>query len=50
VIFPAVMLRRERDIFLDGPTPKEVSRELGARLIPVENDGFELLSAMLGEE
>jgi putative radical SAM enzyme (TIGR03279 family) len=47
VLFPAVMLRRERDIFLDGPTPEDVSRELGAKLIPVENDGFELLNAML---
>jgi NifB/MoaA-like Fe-S oxidoreductase len=48
VLFPAVMLRRERDIFLDGLTPEDVARELGARLIPVENDGFELLDAMLG--
>ena len=48
VLFPAVMLRRERDIFLDGPTPEEVSKELGAKLTPVENDGFALLDAMLG--
>jgi NifB/MoaA-like Fe-S oxidoreductase len=48
VLFPAVMLRRERDIFLDGLSPADIERELGARLVPVENDGFELLDAMLG--
>jgi putative radical SAM enzyme (TIGR03279 family) len=50
VLFPAVMLRRERDIFLDGPAPEDVERELGAKLVPVENDGFELLDAILGKE
>ncbi len=49
ILFPAVMLRRERDIFLDGPTPEEVGLELGAKMAPVENDGFEFLAALLGE-
>jgi putative radical SAM enzyme (TIGR03279 family) len=49
VLFPAVMLRRERDVFLDGLTPEDAAGELNAKLIPVENDGFELLGAMLGE-
>ena len=47
VLFPATMLRRERDLFLDNSTPEQLAEELGMTLVPVENDGRELLDRML---
>lgn len=50
LLFPAVMLRADGDVFLDDMTPAELSRRLGG--IPVRacpNDGGELLHALIGE-
>ena len=49
VLFPANMLRVERDVFLDDLTPGEIETKLNIRMIPVENDGFELLDRLLDE-
>lgn len=49
VLFPASMLRAERDVFLDDMTPEEISCKLKVKMVPVENDGYELLSALLEE-
>ena len=49
LLFPAVMLRADGDVFLDDMTPEELSDRLGG--IPVrasKSDGAELLKALLG--
>lgn len=49
LLFPAVMLRADGDVFLDDMTPAELSQALGG--IPVRastSDGTELLKALLG--
>lgn len=49
LLFPAVMLRADGDVFLDDMTPAELSARLGG--IPVrasKSDGAELLCALLG--
>ena len=43
------MLRREELDFLDDVTLDEASEALGVPIIPVEQDGFDLCGAMLGE-
>ncbi len=48
VLIPAVMLRHEQDKFLDDRTVADIERALPVRLQVVENDGFELLQALLG--
>ncbi len=50
VLIPAVMLRHEGDLFLDGVSLEQVQKELGVRVRPVKNDGYELLDAILGRE
>ncbi len=50
LLIPAAMLRHEGDKFLDDVTLTELSEKLGVKLRVVENDGYELLSALLGEE
>ena len=47
VLFPANMLRMERDVFLDDYTPEQIEQELGVKMIPVENNGFEFLDRLL---
>ncbi len=49
LLFPAVMLRADEDVFLDDLTPGELSAALGN--IPLRacpNDGTELIKALLG--
>ena len=49
LLYPAVMLKADEDIFLDNMTPKQLSNALGG--IPVRacyNDGAELLFSLLG--
>ncbi len=49
LLFPSVMLRADRDLFLDDMTPSELSHRLGD--IPVRacpSDGTQLLKALLG--
>lgn len=48
LLFPAVMLRREGDRFLDDVTVEELSQALGVPVAPVENDGWALYGAMTG--
>ena len=48
LLFPSVMLRHERDCFLDDRTPEELEKAFGIPVRAVDNDGFELLDALLG--
>ncbi len=48
LLIPSVMLRHEKDRFLDDMTLPELSRLLGVPVHPVDNDGWELLDAMTG--
>lgn len=50
LLFPSSMLRREGDLFLDDVSVEDVERELNISALPVANDGYELLEAILGEE
>lgn len=49
LLIPAVMLRRERDMFLDSMTVDEVENKLNMKLIITEIDGYDLLDKMLGD-
>ena len=44
------MLRDGEDIFLDDVTLTEAENRLGRKIIPVNNDGYEFVEAILGEE
>lgn len=48
LLFPAVMLRADGDLFLDDMSPDELSRLLGVSLRACKNDGAELIQAFLG--
>ncbi len=48
LLFPAVMLRRERDLFLDGVSLDDLRTELGVPCTPVENSGEVLINALKG--
>jgi NifB/MoaA-like Fe-S oxidoreductase len=50
LLIPATMLRAEKDLFLCGMTPAELSETLNVPIRPVRGDGAELLAAMLGVE
>jgi len=50
VLIPSAMLRHEGDLFLDGIGIPEVEAELNIKLCAVKNDGYELLSRMIGRE
>lgn len=50
LLIPSVMLRHERDRFLDDVLIEDVERELSTTLVCVENDGYNLLNSMLGCE
>ena len=45
---PAVALRSERDLFLDGKTVRDVARALSVRVEMCENDGAALSRRILG--
>ena len=47
---PSAMLRYENDRFLDDVTVEELEKALGVTLVPVNNDGYEFLGKLLGEE
>jgi NifB/MoaA-like Fe-S oxidoreductase len=42
------MLRHPEMDFLDDVTIRQAEKELGVRIVPVRQDGFELLDAMFG--
>lgn len=44
------MLKVDEPIFLDDVSIKDVERELSAKVIAVENDGYDFLKKLLGEE
>ncbi|MBP3414839.1 MAG: DUF512 domain-containing protein, partial [Clostridia bacterium] len=48
LLIPAVMLRREGDLFLDGKSIDDIEKELAVEVVVVPNDGYELLDALLG--
>ena len=50
LLIPAVMLRKEGDMFLDSITLNELSRDLDVKITPVDNDGYLLIDALLGKE
>ncbi|MBQ4101067.1 MAG: DUF512 domain-containing protein, partial [Oscillospiraceae bacterium] len=49
LLIPSVMLRHEKDKFLDDKTIADVENALGIKVRTVDNDGYELLSAITGE-
>lgn len=50
LLLPAVTLRAEGDLFLDGLSPDDVSRELSVPLCFVKNDGNDLWDALRGKD
>lgn len=50
LLIPSVMLRDAGDMFLDSITLEELSKKLGVKITPVDNDGFELIKKILGKD
>ena len=50
LLIPVNMLRHGGDVFLDDLRVPDVERELGVPVTTVEQDGFDLLDAMLGRK
>ncbi len=50
LLIPSVMLRSEGDMFLDSITLESLSENLNVKITPVDNDGYELISRIIGEE
>lgn len=50
LLITSAMLRHEGDLFLDDKSVEDVEQALGVRLVPVDNDGFKLLDAILDRE
>lgn len=48
LLIPAVMLRFERDMFLDNVTLNEASKALNIKITPSESNGYELLNLITG--
>ncbi len=46
VLLPRVMMRETQDVFLDGMTLKEFSKEIGRKVKVVDCDGFAFVSAV----
>ncbi len=46
LLIPVNMLRHGEDVFLDDVTLADVERELGVKVIPVNQDGFDLCDAI----
>ena len=47
---PSSMLRHENDKFLDDVTVEQLEKELNISLVAVNNDGYEFIDKILGEE
>ena len=47
LLLPSVMLKNDEDIFLDDVTLECLKKEFGIPVIPNNNDGYELLSAII---
>lgn len=50
LLIPDSMLRDDDNIFLDDTTVGEVEKELGVKITPVINDGYEFVEKVLDEE
>ena len=50
LLIPSNALRAGEETFLCGMTVSELSESLGVRVVPIENDGYELATALLEEE
>jgi NifB/MoaA-like Fe-S oxidoreductase len=50
LLFPAVCLRAEGDLFLDDMTPEELSKKLGVPCTPTGSEGGDFLTAVLGAD
>lgn len=48
LLIPEVTLRSEKDLFLCGMSPAELSEKLGVPIRTVSNDGVDLLTAIFG--
>lgn len=48
LLIPDVMLRHERDMFLDNVTPKMIAKELGVKIKVINSDGASLVAALNG--
>lgn len=48
LLISSAMLRRDSEDFLDDLTVSDVERELNTRVKAVNNDGYELLDAIMG--
>ena len=46
---PAVMLRDGEDVFLDDTTVGDVERELSVKVVSIENDGYDFVEKIIGE-
>ena len=49
VLIPCSMLRAEQDMFLDSVTVEQVEKAISRKLTVVCNDGYDLVSKMIGE-
>lgn len=47
LIIPSSMLRFENDLFLDDVSTDDVERELGVTLVPINNNGNDLVEAVI---
>lgn len=50
LLIPSVMLRDGGDMFLDSITLEELKEKLNVKITPVNNDGYDFISKILGEE
>lgn len=50
LLIPSSMLRHENDMFLDNVTVKELEEKLNVKVIITENDGYEFIDNILGNE
>ncbi len=48
LLIPSCMLRAEGDMFLDSITVEELSEKLNVSIMPIDNNGFELVDGILG--
>jgi len=50
LLISSSMLRRDSEVFLDDITVTDVEKKLNVKVIATENDGYELLDAVLGKK
>lgn len=48
LLLPSVMLRDGEEVFLDDTTVAELERELGVKVIAIENDGYDFVEKIIG--